>query len=366
MHFVGLIAGFLATGAILWDAFEAIVLPRPAMSRMRLAQSYYRVAWTLWTGFARRMSSERRRERFLAVFGPLAFIGLLAVWAAGLVTGCALLHWSTRALVTSLPGDGPLFDDFYLSGTTLFTLGLGDVVPHNRASRLLAIGEAGTGLMFLTMVLAYLPVLYGSFSRREVRVTLLDAWAGSPPATAEILERLARAGDLSPLVPFLKEWEHWCSDLLESHLSHPTVAYFRSQHKHQSWVAALTTVLDVSALVKTGLDGVPTWQAHLTFAIARHAAVDLTCVLDVSPDPSGDRLPPGELEGLRRALEEAGLTPNRSAAADRELAELRRSYEPYVIALSKRLMMPLPPWHHVTPAGDNWRTDPRRDGGPHF
>jgi hypothetical protein len=225
--------------------------------------------------------------------------------------------------------------------------------------------EGGLGLGFLAIVIAYFPVLYQSFARREVRLTLLDAWAGSPPSAAELLRRLAGAGELKALDPFLRDWEYWCSELLESHISYPVVAFFRSQHQRQSWVSALTTVLDVSALVVVGIEGVPTWQAHVTFAIARHAAVDLTQVLNART-VAGDRLPPEDLEQLRRRLEEAGLRPIRSADADARLVEMRRSYEPFVLGLGRLLMMPMPPWWRSNPARDNWQTSPRRDGGPHL
>src|SRR5262249_14868567 len=151
---------------------------------------------------------------------------------------------------------------------------------------------------------------------REVRLTLLDAWAGSPPSAAEVLRRLADASDMSALDPFLKDWEYWCSEVLESHISYPVLAYFRSQHQRQSGVSALTAVLDVSALVIVGIEGLPRWQAHVTFAIARHAAVDLAQVLGAAPDPSGDRLPPQDVEFLRQYLEEAGLRVRRTTDDD--------------------------------------------------
>jgi hypothetical protein len=203
-------------------------------------------------------------------------------------------------------------------------------------------------LGLLTMVLSYLPVLYGSFSRREVRLTLLDTWAGSPPAAVEVLRRLAATGDPAALDEFLKEWEYWCSEVLESHLSYPAVAYFRSQHLRQSWVSALTTVLDTSALLKVGIGEPPTWRAHSTFAIARHAAVDLARILGAPINLSVDRLPPDELAALTLELQHAGLPFRYSVDIAGELAVLRRSYEPFVVALSNRLMMPVPPWRHPT------------------
>jgi hypothetical protein len=360
IHFAALIAGSLIVVTILWDAFETIALPRTAKRRVRPARLFYRTTWELWIAVARLLPSDRSREDFLALYGPLSIFGLLAVWAGGLIIGFALLLGSQRALVNSLPGESLWFDLFYLSGSSLFTLGLGDVAPHDRIGRILTVAEAGIGLGLLTLVLSYLPVLYGSFSRREVRLTLLDIWAGSPPSAARVLHHLAETKDRSALTEFLQEWEYWCSEVLESHLSYPAVAYFRSQHHRQSWVSALTTVLDVSALLKVGVDQLPTWRAHRTFAIARHAAADLAQILGAPLDFSVDRLPPAELAALERDLQAAGLSFRRSADAAGELAALRRTYEPYVVALSRRLMMPAPPWRNATATRYNWQSNPRK------
>jgi Ion channel len=366
MHLLALAGGLILIGTILWDAFETVILPRTVTRRVRLTAVYSRATWRPWSALAKGLTTDAVRERFLAIYGPMSLIGLSIVWALGLLVGFALVHWSAGSQLRVGTEPATFVDDLYMSGTTLFTLGLGDVLPSGGIGRLLTIAESGTGFAFLAIVIAYLPVLYQSFARREVRLTLLDAWAGSPPASTEVLRRLAAAGEMAALDTFLRDWEYWCSELLESHISYPQIAYFRSQHQRQSWVSALSTLLDLSALVAVGIDNVPKWQARVTFAIARHAAVDLTQVLDARPDKLADRLPTADLEQVRHLLEDAGLRPNRSAEADARLAELRQSYEPYVLGLATRLMMPVSPWWRVAATKDNWQTSPRRDGGPHF
>src|SRR5262245_40362621 len=276
------------------------------------------------------------------------------------VMGFAGMQWAIGSHIKPVSsGDARFLDDLYMSGTTFFTLGLGDVQPVGRAARVLTVAEAGTGFGFLALVIAYFPVLYQSFSRREVRLTLLDAWAGSPPSAAEVLRRLASQNQLNALDPFLRDWEYWCSEVLESHISYPTVAFFRSQHQRQSWVSALAAILDPSALISVAIDGLPTWQAHATFAIARHTAVDLAQVPHARPDPTPDRLLPSELELLRRQLESVGLKLERSAAADRQLSEMRRSYEPYILGLAETLLMSAAHWWRPVPRKDNWQTSPK-------
>jgi hypothetical protein len=355
---MALLASVLLIATVLWDAFETIVLPRTVSRRLRLARVYFRGTWSVWRRAATWVG-ERRRERFLAIFGPLSLLGLIAVWALGLVIGFAGVQWAAGSNLAPRAAGGRFLDDLYMSGTTFFTLGLGDLEPVGPTARFLTVAEAGTGFGFLALVIAYVPVLYQSFARREARLTLLDAWAGSPPAAVEVLERLAAYGEIAALQPFLKDWEYWCSDVLESHISYPAVAFFRAQHQRQSWVAALATLLDLSALVEIGIEGVPRWQAHATFAMARHAAVDLTQVLHVAPNRAADRLSDGGLEQARRRLERAGLKPIRSPEADARLRELRRSYDPYIDALSRWLMMPSPSWVHVAGVNDNWQSNPK-------
>jgi len=328
---------------ILWEAFETIVLPRRVTRLWRLSRIFYRLTWTIWKWAARRIGSRSRREALLAVYGPLSLLLLLALWAAGLVFGFGVLHWSLASPMQA-PGGPPSFGiDLYMSGTTFFTLGLGDVTPRGALARALTVLESGVGFGFLALVIGYFPVLYNAFSRREVSITLLDPRAGSPPTVAELLRRHGR-DHLHHLDQFLNEWERWTAELMESHLSYPVLAYFRSQHANQSWLGAVTTVLDVCALLMAGA-AAPLWQARITFAMARHAVVDLSRVFRLRPRaPSRDRLPPSDLTILLTRLTEAGRQPADPENAARHLAELRRTYEPYVNALAEHLLIPLPAW----------------------
>jgi hypothetical protein len=235
------------------------------------------------------------------------------------------------------------------------TLGLGDVTPLTAPGRTLVVVEAGVGFGFLAVVISYLPILYQAFSRREVSISLLDARAGSPPSAGELLRRHGQ--DMIELGRLLADWEHWSAELLESHLSYPVLGFFRSQHTNQSWLAALTTILDTCALVIAGINGGPTRQAQLTFAMARHAIVDLAQIVITSPHVlAPDRLPAASLTPLRKALAEAGVRLQEGIAPEQKLHELRQLYEPYVHPLSQYLCMPLPPWFRVTVALDSWQT----------
>ena len=163
MRALALLSSVVVISIVLWDAFETVVLPRTVSRRLRLARLYFRGMWLTWGRSAGLFRDEGRRERFLAVFGPLSLLGLVGVWALGLIVGFAGLHWSAGSNLRPLGTDIPLLDDLYMSGTTFFTLGLGDLHPVGRVARFLTVAESGTGFAFLALVIAYFP----SFTSRS-------------------------------------------------------------------------------------------------------------------------------------------------------------------------------------------------------
>jgi hypothetical protein len=379
MTAVGVLAGLALIVLVLLDGFEAMVLPRRVTRNLRPARLYYRLTWSGWRLLARLLRG-RRQATFLSYFGPLSLLGLFVVWVAGLIVGFALVNWSLQT--TTKPGE--LHTDFpthlYFSGATFLTLGPGDIVPVTPAGRGLAVLEAGMGFGFMAVIIGYLPVLFQAFSHREVTISLLDARAGSPPSAAELLARLGGArGEAA--VGLLAEWERWSAEVLESHLSFPQLAYYRSQHDNQSWLAALTVTLDACSVVLAGLKVSDIYQAQLTFAMARHAVVDIALVFHSAPGQCGplpDRLPPEALARLRARLAEVGLLLPEGPAVDAKLSELRGMYEPFVHALSRHFLVELPPFVPEKAAVDNWQTSawmrrvpglrhlPQRDSDDHF
>src|SRR5713101_1731650 len=338
------IAGLFILFATLGEAFETIILPRRVTRPIRLVRMFYRASWKFWAAVNRLIRSKKLREAHLSYYGPLSLLGLFATWAFLLVLAFAMLHWAAGSAINT-PGETPTFrTDFYLSGTTFFTLGLGDVTPRTTLAKAITVTEGGTGFGFLGPLISSLPTLYGAFSQRELHISLLDARAGSPPTAAELLRRHSQFSDNEVLTPYLRDWEIWAAQLMESHLSYPVLCYFRSQHDNQSWLAAFTAVLDVSALMIAYGAGEAKWQARLTFAISRHAIADLCEVLRVRPlAPVAERLPLKDLAEVRGLLTESG-TGKCTEAGDLKLSELRSMYEPQLNGLSRRLRMPLPSW----------------------
>ena len=357
MRILALVTGVVCLFVVLLDAFQTIILPRRASGRFRPTRIFYIATWKPWAFFTRRLRNVRTRETVLSFYGPLSLIFLLVVWAISMVLGFGLLFFGLGSPFLDVTKQTGFRSDLYVSGTTIFTLGLGDVTPQNSWARALVILEAGTGLGFLAVVMGYFPVLYSAFSRREVSISLLDARAGSPPTAAELFQRHAYAGGELALSVLLMEWERWSAELLESHISYPQLCYFRSQHTNQSWLAALTAILDTSALLIAGIQGSEARQAQLTFAMARHAIIDLAQILTLRPlDSMPNRLPAERYDRLCEILFESGVKICRDPHSADRLREMRVLYEGYAEALSRHLHMPLPPWLADHPSKDNWLT----------
>src|SRR5436190_13043926 len=219
MHIAAAIFGFLFIIVILQDSFESIVLPRRVSRRFRLSRIFYVSSWLLWSALARKLRPGNRREMYLSYFGPMSLILLLIIWAAVLIFAFALMQWGWGSAFRGPEKQITLWTDLYMSGTTFITLGLGDVTPMGAVARWLTVLEACTGFGFLALIIGYVPVIYQAFSRRELDIVLLDARAGSPTSASELLRRHFREQSADELLQFLRNWEIWSAQILESHLS---------------------------------------------------------------------------------------------------------------------------------------------------
>lgn len=350
---------------LLVEFFIVFLLPRRVKRDPAIARAILRTLWIPWRGTASALPT-RSADTMLGFFGPFGLLAILGLLSAGVTVCYAGLYWATS---TRLGGahPAPFTEHLYFSAATLVSATTTSG-PTGAGGKVIQVVEAANGLTFLAIAIGYLPALYQAFSQREIDVSRLDARAGSPPCAALLLERSGQRGGWRDLDPYLREWETWTAELMETHLGYPILGWFRSQHVNQNWLAALTTVVDACAYaIAYGPDDA-TDAAELTFRIGRHALTDLAYVFSTrrvkrDPEPrSRTRLTAEGLAELRSRLEGSGLHTDAPDGAAQRLDELRSEYEPYAIAIAGQLALALPDWlpENQDGAREEWRAAARR------
>ena len=240
---VAVVAGTLVVVWTLASAVKSVVVPRgviPSITRVHFVS--IRKLFNIFAGPSRPYET---RDRVLALYAPLALVTLPAIWAVLVLLGFTSIFWGT--------GVQPLTEAFATSGSSLFTLGF--LHPGETARITLVFIEAGIGLGLISLMISYLPTIYGAFSRREALVGMLEVRAGLPPSPAALLTRYVRIGWLDKIDEDLFErWEAWFIDVEESHTSQPSLSFFRSPHPQRSWITAGGCVLDTAAIVSSTID----------------------------------------------------------------------------------------------------------------
>jgi hypothetical protein len=352
---VGILGGALVV-LMLFEIFLAFLLPRRVKRDPLLARRVAIYAFGPWRALARRLP-EQAGDTLLGMYGPFGLLLDLALWVLLLMLGYACLQWAGGSHLAPLRSVD--FDqDLYFSAATLVSTGTGALAAHGTFARVVEVLEAGTGFGVLTIVIAYLPSLYQAFSRRETTVSQLDARAGSPPSAGRLVVRATQRGGWTALNDYMRGWEVWSAELMETHLSYPQLAFFRSQHVNQNWLAALCTILDATALAVSAAPKGMVEEARFTFAISRHAIADLCYTFRVQPAASAvDRLPTADFDALIGELRTNGVELRARPEVIREqLEKMRALYEPYAQVLAERVELRLPPWLAPESPTDNWRT----------
>lgn len=339
MQWVEAAAGLVLVWAALNDVFASVVVPRPRPGRYRPSAFLIRTTWRVWRAAVDR-AGERAEPR-LGVYAPLVLVTVVALWIAMLIAGFGLLFHAAADQLRPPPTD--LATAAYFAAIALLTVGFGDVVPIGAVARTLAIAAAVTGLAVVALTITYLFSLYGSLERRELLVTTLDERAGAPPSGVRLLEESSQAGLLDDLPRLFERWEEWAAHLLDTHQAHPVLAYFRSSHDRESWVAALGALLDAATLVVTTLEAGPRGPAQAMRGIGTHAVEDLARVfgLTAERDCGVER---AEFDDAYARLSAAGHRLRPADAAWEAFVSSRADYAAALNALARHFAVPPALW----------------------
>jgi hypothetical protein len=336
---VGL-AGLIVLGLVLWDVFQGVVVPRPTPGRLRNARYVIPPTWRTWRNVVVRVRTGHARDALLGLKAPGAAILLLLMWLALLIVGYGLIFYALRGDLRPSPAS-PL-EALYFAGTSVLTIGYGDIVPVGGVARVAVVAAATTGLGLVALVITFLYSLFGSYQRREIAVVTLSARAKSPPSAITLLETYAKLGMVSELPDLLRHWEEWIAEVLDTHVSYPLLGYFRSSHDNVSWISSLGAVLDAAVLVRTTIVGVPRGQAIITTRVGAHLVEDISNNLRLGTD--GAAVDEDQFAQAYERLARAGYELESQHDAWRAFARARASYAGRLQALADYWATPATEW----------------------
>jgi hypothetical protein len=340
MHWGALVLGVAILLWTLIDVFRTLVVPRAARGRFRLSRGLYLLIWPLWRWVAVRRKTTQQREHILSTAAPFIFFMLLVGWIFLAVLGYSLILWSP-AFVHGIGRPTDSFGDaLFAAGTALSTLGFG--AGASGWTRAIEVMAAATGLGLVAVVIAYLPVLYQAFNRREVGVMMLDTRAGSPPSGPELLHRMGAGGLHTTLPVLFADWERWTADVLETHMSYPLLGLFRSPHDYTSWVTALGSVLDAATLILTTVDDRPDEQVKLMYGTGVHAIEDLFFYLRL--EEREEVIGRDEFDDVLQGMKDDGFPVRPADEAYELFTKKRATYAPRLDALVLLLAAPPGQW----------------------
>ena len=326
---------------VLNDLFQSVVVPRPTPAFYRLQRIIVRPAWRLCRWLALRARSTDGRERMLGSFAPLAVIVMLLLWLLGLMFGFGFIFFGLRSQLHPAVSDFPTA--LYFAGTSVLTIGFGDIVATSGMARVLALTAGVSGLGTIALAISLLFSLYGSFQRREIQIVTLDARAGAPPSGVSLLETIGKYEMREDLPRLFGEWEKWAAEVLDSHLAYPVLAYFRSSHDNESWVSALGAVLDATTLLLTTVVDGPRGPAKMMFSMGNHLVEDLGKFFSISGDhdPGVERY---EFDQARQRLAAVGWTLLGAEESWVAFAKLRAGYATQLNSMANWFAAPPTQW----------------------
>jgi hypothetical protein len=333
------VLGLIVVCVTLAEVLLTMVLPRRPAGVERLTVFVNRGVRLAFVGLSRLASTYEGKDAILAPTAPVALITQLLFWGASLVLGFALMlmptvHSFSEGLLQAL--------------TALFTVGAVHIGGAADAGIDITIGAIW--VVIVALQIAYLPTLYGAFSRREGLVSLLESRAGTPAWGPELLARHQLVGITDTLPDLYAGWEEWAADVAESHTTYPILLLFRSPEPWFSWLLGLLAVLDGAAMHLALSPSEATSQARLClrmgFTLLQRIAVTLGWTVDPDPDPNGPiELQFEEFASAVEMLERVGFRVERTAEeAWPDFRGWRVNYESIAYRLADRLTAPPTPW----------------------
>jgi hypothetical protein len=337
---LSVLGGVLLVVLIVSDAVGTLIVTQGRSAPWRPTRIWYASTWRLTRVLAGHLPFEGG-ESALSAYPAVSLLGLLVLWLVGLMVGWALVYWGVGFKVLGTTDFGTVL---YYSGTALLTPAFG--TAHGAVERMLTLAATLTGLGTIALLISYLPALYGAYSRRETRLLTLDDPAGARITPVRVIAVHSGDGDLDLLYRFFAEWEMWTAEVLESHVSYPMLALFRSQHRGQSWITALGVVTDAATLTCACVEGSEQREPYFMYRRGRRAVMEISERLHVNPGQPENWLTLHNFDLAWETMQPLGLPLRTKAVAWETLQTLRNSYGSQMQDLMDFLVAPRGFWGH--------------------
>jgi hypothetical protein len=320
------VAGVAVVLLIASDVFQSVIVPRPTYA-WRPSALISRSGWRICGAIGLRMNDDERREALYGVYAPLLLVTLMIFWVCGLTLGFGLIFFALRGDLK--PSPETYWTSVYYAGTSLLTLGYGDIIAQRGIARAASLAAAGLGLGTFSIVTAFLFSLFAAFQRREAFIVTMRERTGAPPSGVDFLERHVDLDMLDDLSATFRRAEEWIADIMETHLAYPVLSYFRSTHDQQSWVGTIGAFLDASTIVITTVDAGHVGAAKMLSRLGRHLVSDYAHYFDfdvAGHDVTAAGIDRGEFDQVYERLRAKGLRMRELETAWSEFAALRGTY----------------------------------------
>jgi hypothetical protein len=334
------LAGFVVVVLAVSDVFQSVIVPRP-ISVMRPSAYVSRYGWQTVGALVARVRDPVRGENFLGLFAPALLVTFLVLWVTMLVLGFGAIFYALRADLHPAPAN--YWGAVYYAGTTLLTVGFGDITAATGVARALSLVSAALGLGTFAVVISFLFSLFAAFQRRESFVLTMRERTGAPPSGVHLLVRHAELRMLDALPQTFREGETFISEVMETHLAYPILIYFRSTHDLQSWIGTIGALLDASSLLLTTVDLEGVGPAKMLNQLGRHLVGDFRdyFAFEAAVHPGIER---GEFAAAYAQLGAAGLPLRDLEPAWRQFSALRASYAYPLNELARYFRIPPAQW----------------------
>lgn len=340
MHVLSAVLGSLLVVIVVSDAVGTLIVTQGRSAPWRPTRIWYSSTWRATRALASRLPFAGG-ERALSLYPAVSLLGLLVLWLAGLMVGWALLYWGISFRIAE---GTDLGTTLYYSGTSLLTPAFG--TAHGALQRTLTLVETLTGLGTIALLISYLPALYGAYSKREARLLTLDDPLGARITPVRVIAVHSGNGELDLLYRFFAEWEMWTAEVLESHVSYPMLALFRSQHQGQSWITALGVVTDAATLTCACIQGAEQREPYFAYRRGRRAVIEISDRLHVPTTTPEDWMTVANFDLAWDILLGLGLPLKDKPQAWEELQLLRNTYGNRLQELMDFLVAPRGFWGH--------------------